>query len=247
MRKTLAFIALAVTAFGCRHDVVVPDGGKLELTVRATWNGEPFDKNTIYLNALDQRVKVSQLKFYLSRLNLEGDGSKELFDADLFDVTDGPVLRTYELAPAEYDSITVGLGLPVELNHAEPVLFPVSHPLGAGSGMNWDWTEQFHRFVLFDGRWDSDPDAIGLPPFLFSMHTGRDDCFRMRSITHAFSISAGNTTQLTIDLDIARFFTNADGTVVFDLSQGSQSHGGLPELPRAMLLSDLMIAAIDVH
>lgn len=100
-----------------------------------------------------------------------------------------------------------------------------------------------YRFVMFDGRYDTEPGGTGTPPYQFSLHAGRDECYRERTIPAALSITDGGNTELVLNVDLSRFFT--DGDQVLDLSQNPQVHGEVQTMSQAMRLSDLAVKAIN--
>lgn len=248
----LAGLALAFVLLlgSCRTDPAVPPTNNsgpeqvLKLTVRPTWNGAPFDKTTIYAAAGDQRIKVTELKFYLAPLELtSGDVTRQLFDADLFNVTDGPLYRTISVPVGNYQSVKLGLGLPYEMNHRDLSTIPPNAPTGNNSGMYWEWATMY-KFVIFSGRFDSDPGGTGEPPYTFDIHTGLDTCYRTREIPFNLNVITTDTARLTINVDIARFFT--DGNQVLDLSQGSIWHG-MEDINIALKVADLQVAALSIE
>lgn len=245
----LLLIALVLLA-ACRKDPAVPtavvptvDMQTLQLTVKPLWNGAPFDKEMVHAAAGDQRIKVNELKFYLAPLRLIGsDTLVELFDADLFNVTNGPVHRTLSVPLGDYQHVGLGLGLPYALNHRDLATIPPNAPTGNNSGMYWSWATMY-RFVIFSGRFDSDPTGTGEPPFVFDLHTGLDTCYRARTIPFNLHVTNDDTARLTVSVDIARFFT--DGTEILQLSDGAVWHG-TENIPLGLKVADLQVAAFDV-
>ncbi len=235
-------LAMAVCMACTKEDPTWPPAGQVEVTFRPLWNGEAFNKNTVYLSAADERIQIQQVKFYLSGLELKGAGSALMSPVELLDLTNGPILRRYTVPSGSYDSLHVALGLPPEVNSADITNIDPSSPLGNNSGMYWTWTTMY-RFLIFDGRFDTDAAGTGTPPFQFSIHTGRDACFRERTIAFPLHVASGTPASLSINVDLARFFS--EGTEVLRLSDGSQSHGAVQELPQAIKLSDLAIKAIS--
>ncbi len=243
-RELFAIMSIASLA-ACVKDAITPDHINVKLVVKAVWNGEAFDKNTVYLNAANERVLVQLVQFFLADISLTGSAQpQQLSEVELLNVTDSAWSNSYTLPYHTYSGLHFGLGLPYDLNHSDPVLFPVEDPLGANSGMYWSWAS-LRRFLLFDGRFDSNTDTTGTPPYLFSIHTGHDECYRERTIDLPSTVFAADTTRITLTVDIARFFHNATDTL--DLSQGSQSHGAASELPLALKLSDLARDAFRVQ
>jgi len=229
MKRTSHFlgglcIALLVLS-GCRKDPDTPAviGPVLKLTVRPLWNGLAFDKTQVHLTPTAQRVRPTLVKFYLADFTLVSGGTEhQLFDADLFDVTNGPLTRVLSAPTGDQQEVRFGLGLPPVLNHRDISTIPPNDPLGNNSGMYWGWASMY-RFMLFEGHFDNDPYGTGEPADNFSLHTGLDTCYRTRSIPIDLHIDADDTMRLTVDVDIAKFFIN--GTDTLDLSQGAQWHG----------------------
>lgn len=243
----LALITLLL-ATACTKDPPLPDAGNaplvpLKLSVVPTWNGGAFSKDSVYLAAGDQRIQVGELKLYLAPLVLESpDGGHQLFDADLFNLSNGTEHRVLWAPVGQYTGVHLGLGLPYALNHRDLATIPPNAPTGNNSGMYWNWASQY-RFVIFTGKWDSIPDATDIPPFVFDLHTGLDTCYRTRTLPLGLHASAGDTARLTIHVDIARFFT--DGSTVFELAQGSMWHGDVNTLGLALRLADLQVNALS--
>jgi hypothetical protein len=241
----LLTLAVAGTFTSCRKDPALPVEVRpvIRLTVDPLWNGAPFNKDSAYVTAGGQRVQVDLLKFYLSDLALTTSGSTErLFAADLFNITDGPEQRWLTAEAGTWSGVRFGLGLPYELNHRDLATIPPNDPLGNNSGMYWDWALMY-KFAIFDGRFNNDVGSPSLP-FLFSFHTGLDTCYRVRSFTLPLRTGSGDTLRLTLNVDLARFFT--DGNQVLDLSQGAIWHGEPDLLPLALKVVDLQAAAISV-
>lgn len=222
-----------------------PSTGLVKLTVRPVWNGAPFNKTNVYLSAGDERILVQQVKFYLSRLTLVSEaGMRELSDAELLDITNGAQSRVFSTDTGAVDSLRFGLGLPPDLNATDITTIPPNDPLGNNGGMYWTWASMY-RFLIFDGRFDTDPSGSGTPPFPFSIHTGRDTCFRSTALPLELTVTSADTAFIDLKVDLARFFT--DGSAILKMSEGSQSHGEVEELGQSLKLSDLAIKSFGVQ
>ena len=246
--RIIVAIAAVLSLAGCREDPSVepelpPTDREVRVTFRSTWNGADFDKNNVYLSAANERVLIQRVKFFVSGFTLLGDsGTALVSQAELLDLTDGPQERIMRVPFGSYDSLRYGLGLPYDLNHQDITQVVPPSPLDFSQGMYWTWATMY-RFMIFEGRYDTDPGATGTPPYQFSLHTGRDECYRERTIPFTVDIVVDDTTGIALEVDIARFFT--DGTEVLDLSQGPQSHGESENLPQALRLSGLAVKAIN--
>lgn len=248
-------VAILLLVSGCnRHDPdpfpepqppVVPDTmAMVHFTLNPVWAGASFDKTVIYTNVSDHRVQVQQLKLYLGDLQLAGAGDpRTMKDIDLFDITNGPVERYYPMAAGTYEEFHFGIGVPEDLNHTDPVLYPNEHPLSGLNGMFWTWAS-LYRFLIFDGRYDTLPGP-GALPYQFSIHTGLDTCYRKVEIPGSFVLSATDTIELVLDIDIDRFFHNATDT--FKLNQTPQWHGEAADLETGLRFSDLVSGSMSIQ
>lgn len=252
MRYLLIPFALGVLLTACREDEpvavpVVPEtkAPVVRLTVAPMWDGAPFDKNTTYTNISDERIQVQLLKIYLGDLALvNGSGdTASLVEVDLFQLTNGPVVRTYKAEQGSFDALHVGLGVPATLNGENPAMWANDEPLSITNGMYWTWATMY-RFVVFDGRYDTLATNTGTPPFQFSIHTGRNECYRTTDLSLPLSLGEGDTADVRLELDLARFFYSANDTLY--MSTESQQHGSLQELPMSQKFSGMVIDAMSI-
>ncbi|HEX2615978.1 MAG TPA: MbnP family protein [Flavobacteriales bacterium] len=245
MRTLLAVLTTLCLLAACKRDPEVPEPtqppgaalGTVKLTVVPVWNGGPFDKNVVYHNAAGQRVQVQVLKFYLAPLNLlDASGEHQLFEADLFDVVNGSQTRVVKAPISTYSVLRFGVGLPEYLNHGDITLIDPNAPLGNNSGMYWTWATMY-RFALFEGRFDTLTGATGPLPYQFAYHTGMDTLYRRDVLPLALEVDSTDTARITLQVDVARFFTN--GTDTLDLTEGASFHGEVSNLGLGIRIADL--------
>lgn len=246
--RSLSFFAMLVVGMllaGCGKVPGHPPVSSLHLEVAPYWGDEPFDRNATYDNGNGQRVLLQDLRFYLSDLSLvAGTDTVRIMDADLFMLLDGPVTREWSLEHTiAADAVTFGIGLPPRLNHGDVTSYPVDHPMGNNAGMYWTWATMY-RFFLLDGRFANDPNATGMLPFQFSIHTGLDTLFREFAAAVPMPPYPNGTARLQIRLDVAKLFRN--GSMALDLAQGSQWHGTVDDLHIGERAADLQQAAFTV-
>lgn len=242
IRAWISLGALLLFA-ACRKDPEWPPQQRVRIVVRPTWNGTPFHKTDSHLSAANERVLITQVKFFLSGITLVGKNTtSSLSPVELLDITDGEQVRYGQAEVGAYDSLRFGLGLPPELNHGDITAVVPPSPLDFSQGMYWTWATMY-RFMLFDGRFDTLAAGTGVPPYQFSIHTGRDQCYRQRSVALPLTIGQRDTASIVLEVDIAHFF--GDGDQVLRLSDGSQSHGEPQSIAVAERLSDLAIKAIN--
>ncbi len=251
--RTLLALFLPFAFIGCRNDddVVEPTPtppattGVLRLVVVPKWEGGPFAMNSVYANVNDYRVKVEAIKFYLGDVRLlTGTTSTLAKDIDYFDLHNGAVTKQWTVEPGTWTGMHLGFGVPQALNDADPIDYPPGHPLDLAYATYWGWA-QAYRFLQFDGRYDLDANGTGAPALPFSMHTGLNACYTEFDLDlgDGLTITAGNTTTLTVDLAVDRFFYTETDTL--DLATENQTHG--TNLPLALELTDNAIRSFSVE
>ncbi len=250
--RTLLALLLPLAFAGCRNDDEVeptptpdPTTGTLRLVVIPKWEGGPFAMNTVYHNVNDYRVKVDGIKFYLGDVRLlTGTSSALAKDIDYFDLQNGTVTKEWAVQPGTWTGMHIGFGVPQALNDADPIVYPPGHPLDLANATYWGWA-QAYRFLQFDGRYDLDPNGTAAPASPFSMHTGLNACYTEFNLDlgSGVTITAGNTTTLTLDLAVDRFFYTETDTL--DLSTENQTHG--TNMPLAVELTTNAIHSFSVE
>ncbi len=251
-RGTFLLLGMVGVLVSCRKDeeVVEPPAPTtpkafVRLTVAPMWDGVPFDKNVIYTNISDERIEVQLLKFYLGDVGLYGAAgdTTPVFDVDLFPVVNGPVVRTYKVAPGSFEGLHLGLGVPAALNGEDPVMWSADHPLSVTNGMYWTWATMY-RFVIFDGRYDTVASNTGTPPYQFSIHTGRNACYFTRDLALPTTLVADDTLDLRLELDVSRFFYSSTDTLY--MATEAQQHGAVGELPMSQKFSHMVLESMDL-
>ena len=248
--KWLFSLALSTALLSsCRQDPLIepvpdpgPAVGTLRLHVVPEWAGAPLALFSEYANISDYRTTVELLKLYLSEIQLVSvSGSVPVTDIVLFNL-DGPRERMVG-SIGTYTSVSAGLGVPVGLNHTDPAAYPVDHPLGINSATYWTWNSGY-RFVMFEGRYDPDPQSSAPLTTSYSIHTGLDTCFANLNLTPSapIAITEHGTTDITIRVAVDRFFHSATETV--DLATENASHGS--NLPLALKLTRNMVSSITL-
>ncbi|HRW88340.1 MAG TPA: hypothetical protein P5027_00155 [Flavobacteriales bacterium] len=225
-RSSLSVLAAAILFSGCYKPPAGPGPGQLELTIIADWEGQPFATNTEYHNVNDYRVFVDQVRAYLSEMRLvSATDTAELLDIDLVDLGGGPVTYSFTVPGGTYTHLLTGIGIPEDLNNSDPAQYPQGHPLSLSNGTYWTWTTGY-RFIIFDGRYDTDPNGTGNVLPTFSIHAGLDTCYTFAEVQSLLPITImeGVTHQATLRVHVDRFFHS--GTDTLDLAIDNQFHGG---------------------
>lgn len=228
----------------------LPEDGStsVEIQFRALVGDRDFACGQTYekIGAQETTVEAQDLRFYLQDVGLITKDGKEVpleleerspWQAEgvvLLDFEDGTEACertggskdqnhriTGKLPEGDYEAITFTIGVPSELNHANPISLPA--PLKA-STMSWGWLMGF-KFTKFEL---AEVDGTGVGFF----HIGSTECdgdFIEETIECArpnrirIRLEDFDWEQDRVVLDLARLFQSTD------LSVSSQCHGGSAE------------------
>lgn len=213
----------------------------VQLKISAFFGNDELEFGDQYYNVSGYRLNVAEFKLYLSYVYLlEEDGDTvHLTDVAFFDVKGGLNEIVIEEVPAGvYSSIGFGIGVAPDMNSPQNpdfniALFDNDHPLSFSKGMYWGWAGGY-RFVIFEGKYDTDPDSMEPMTDGYSFHTGGDDTYREVMLENiGFDVSSGsNTAHLDFHLD--QFFYSDSDTI--DIATQNQTH--MPNQPLSIVISD---------
>ena len=100
-----------------------------------------------------------------------------------------------------YAGLQVCLGVPASVNHADPGVWPVGHPLNPQvNAMHWNW-QGGYVFLALEGFWR---DALSTEPNGFSYHLAGDE--QLMTIRFLSSFEVENATKVTLALNTAKLF-----------------------------------------
>lgn len=207
-------------------DPVNPTTGSLKVNFVPTFNGSPLAFYTDFYNPLSQRIQFEMLKFYTTNFyakKTSGD-SVLVTDAFKYDYDAGLSSFTITMNPGDYTGMWFGFGVDTAYNHDDPTLLPATHPLSytMASGMHWSWSSGY-IFMKLEAKADVSGTGTGPLSTFVAFHPGTDACYEPTPfLPKTFSISAGSTTTLNLEVDVAKFLTQPDDTI--DLSIDNVTH-----------------------
>ncbi|MEM6320253.1 MAG: MbnP family protein [Bacteroidota bacterium] len=251
--KSLPLIGLcALLLFAACGEKDTTETGNLALNFQLQYDGQPlvmFDRYE-YPNGME--FFFTRFNFYLSNLTINQTGgtsstaSISLNEVDFLNLTsdhesaagaaEGTTVVFENVALGLYDNLQFDIGVPAELNGKRPREYPNDHPL-ADTGEYWDSWNSF-IFSKTEGKIDTDGD--GQAELGLAYHIGGDETLRNLVLDKSFSIENGQTTTVTIIIEMKRMFD--DGTTVYDPLQTAQIHS-LTQLGEANILADNLKAA----
>lgn len=128
-------------------------------------------------------------------------------------------------------------GLNPAQNNANPVSFPIEHPMSREQGMYWDMLK--YRFLVAEGSIDSTTSGAASIQNVFSMHLGSDTLYRVLS-TNSIP-QAGGTYRISLNASDLFVLDEAN----FRLSNFS-NHSTDESMPNAISITDAFTDGIMI-
>ncbi len=260
LRDPRLFLPILLLLSACRPDPPVPPSppvdppidttgtdttGTLRITLVPTWEGEPFERFTEYSNFMDYRVTVELLKMYFGDVRLiQGEDTLVVKDVDLFDLGDGNVSADWPVQTGSWTKLRAALGVPDTLNYADPANYGPGHPLNVSNATYWHWAIGY-RYVMFEGRYDTDPESTEPLITAYAIHPGMGPSYVEFELlpTGGISIAEDEVTELVVQVAVDRFFHSDAYTI--DLATENTAHGD--NLPLQLKLVNNVIASFSVE
>jgi cytochrome c peroxidase len=197
---------------------------ELTLTVEPRWNGATLAVPSQTLsNDAQQALRFTRVAALISGVILHrADGSSVRLDGQygLLDFERGRSASAFTGVPAgEYVGLEFRVGVPPEVNHGDPGVWPAGHPLHPlTNALHWSW-QGGYVFLALEGRWASaagERDGTRAPlerGFLYHVATDA----RAMAVRFVAQFRIRETTHVALAFDLARVlraqrFSASDGT-----------------------------------
>ncbi len=214
----------------------------LDLAFKAVAGPVPvaFDELTVAVTSA-QTVSVTRLDFLLSDIALRPAGGEWLGARDwqrYVSLREGPDhVRLDSLPTGRYDRIRFAIGLPEDLNQADPDRFPPGHALNPNvNGLHWSWLGGY-IFLALEGRWRSATDEGG-----YSYHIATAPLRTTIEMPVALDLAADLTQE--VRLDVTRLL---NGLVIGPDTSSTHSRAGDPVAARLHAGLGAAFQPGDVH
>jgi len=236
-------VALFFMLYSCKKE-----GNQGTLTVKfAGYVGnEPLSfVDSIYADGLGNEFDFQTLQMYIAHFSLvkSNDSLVEIDPVAYFNYSDPNWFSFTVNAPAgSYKGILFHFGLDTAQNSTLPQNYPATNPLGPQTNMFWGAMK--HRFMALEGRADAVPSDSFVHATGLVYHVGTDTCYRSVTINGpAFTIVAGTTNQMNLNLDLLKIFYQPNDTLNMILYPGTQSLSN--DLPIAIKFSNQITKAFS--
>lgn len=221
-------------------DPPVDSTSNIHLRISSFFGDQELEFGETYFNILGYRFNVADFKLYLSYIYfIEQNGdTAHLADIAFFNLYAGDNELIIEDVPVgNYAQMGFGIGVAPDMNSPQNpdfdlALFDNDHPLSQFNGMYWTW-QGGYRFVIFEGKYDTDPDSTEPMVDGYSFHTGGDESYRVVNLTGInFNVSANENTVAHLDFAVDRFFYSETDTI--DIDENPMTHSPNTELSARM-------------
>lgn len=152
MKKILTLLIVACISLSASAQKNFPD---VILKLNHFLNDNAFSSSTAGTNNLGNQFNVKRLEYYISDIVLTHDGGVETKVENYYILVNANNLGDYNLGSFEIDkmeAITFSIGVPSNVNNADPTQWSAGHPLAPRSpSMHWGWASGY-RFVALEGK-----------------------------------------------------------------------------------------------
>jgi len=201
-----AFILLLfiffIGAAACKKDSSAP---VFTLRIMGKYGNQSFTPNVPNTDAAGRYISFSLIRFYLSHINLiKSNGSLvNVAPVALFDLSDTALFSvSANNIQGSFTGISFVCGLDSLANDTTDP-YTNQGPLSGAYDMYWPMIK--YQFETMQGKWDTANTASY--PYGLLYHIGTNAAYRQTQLNQSISVS-GNSTTLTLYLDIAQIFNN---------------------------------------
>ena len=192
----------------------------LSFSIEHLIGSDPFTTESSFTNNLGNEIKPTTLKYYVSEISITHDGGQELLIEDLFllvKAEDGTVeVNLTDLDFTELEGLKFHIGVPEDLNHADPGLQPSGHPLAYQSpSMHWGWAGGY-KFLVTEG-------SSGAAANNFQIHSTGDALYTAVNLDLNISAETVSDVSFTLNADYAQLYKN------IQMENGVFNHGQFAE------------------
>lgn len=217
MRKILfgAFICLLLVAC-TKNKTVTPVPApmpQLQLRLLPYFNSDSLCLDSTYVLNDGTLIQLTDLKCYLSSI---GNGTTIWKDVALYDYRNkGSLIAVNNGVPADFEALSAGIGVPVELNNADPTLFPSTSPLNIlnANDMHWGWNPGY-VFIKIEGKADTLVDGVANFDLNFAYHIGTNTYYSQLNLPHLNWMQSGPYLyESRLKLDVKQIFDYPTQTI----------------------------------
>tara|TARA_B110000977_G_scaffold191241_1_gene263080 strand:- start:64 stop:1062 length:999 start_codon:yes stop_codon:yes gene_type:complete len=140
------------------------------------YNGEVFELESELSLEDDIKCKISRLEYYLTLNTIEANNGDKIEFSGVFVTAEGSSIdypgkqilvntqkHLYEIGSydvSDLSNLDFHIGIPPEINHQDPAIWNINHPLAPQNpSMHWGWSAGY-RFLALEAIVDEDSDTV---------------------------------------------------------------------------------------
>ena len=162
MKHTYILIITIFFFGGCSEDgteTPLPENEVAELTlnVNNNANGGAIEfLNKTYTIESGEKINIAKLAYILGDFILVKEDGSEIVLDDQYALINpkftSPVIKLKSIPKGSYKAIKFSLGLDSSINHADPSIYDIDHPLSpVNNSLHWSWTGGY-IFMAIEGK-----------------------------------------------------------------------------------------------
>jgi cytochrome c peroxidase len=204
----------------------------VKIDIAHVFEGEALQVENVALRTHANTLSVTRLAYLISNVELvRADGSvvPSALDAAFVHPTArkdsmNEGARTSfaigDVPEGEYVGVRFTIGLPKELNHANPAQFGPSHPLNPNvNNLHWNWQGGYIFFAI-EGRWVQSDDSLGG----YVYHVAGEPLLMRIDLASPFVVQGPTT--LELELDVEHVFSGEHAIALTSDTATHTTHSG---------------------
>ncbi|MCB9181374.1 MAG: MbnP family protein [Flavobacteriales bacterium] len=251
LTKLTLFAAVALAFTACKKDEdpeptpTTPVTYSLKLEFEFLAGMMPYDLNTLLADSSGTLMKFDKVRFFASNTELmDMMGNEMEHYHDVYMLVDADNSSNVFTLGNSFDGhvhmLKFNVGLDSAANH-NTLLEMAPAPLNDGT-MHWGWNPMAgYKFIVLEGRWDSDGnDLIDPTDDTFVYHVATDALLGEKMVMSHTDITADGNTTWAMHVDMAAL------AAAIDYSEHPDTHTN-NDLPLAIRVRDALLASISIH
>ena len=239
----MLLLMLLIAASGCKKegctdplsdnfdpDAKVDDGScayspaTLSLEVTHKVGNQPFAFYSPFQDANGRNYLFRVARFHLSSPELTGHSGNTAVEKYLQISGTTTTYSLGEVPVGEYHGLSFDVGVDSAMNHGDPTLLPIEHPLSIlnNNQDHWSWSGGY-VFLKIEGLVDSTATMNGQINKFFFYHIALDQMLTRVDLHHDFTIGSGDQAVLSLTIDWEKALAGVDLT-----RQTTQANDNLP-------------------
>lgn len=232
--KRLFFLTLILGAAftSCKRNGI----GELEMNFQIVNSGSNSTIPGSYVHGSDS-YQVEVFQFYLGNIILIDRKDNEVILSDIelikFDANGfGSIVK--EIDGGKYKTLKFGLGVPQELNSADPANYSTEgHPLNTVENTYWGWANMY-RFISIEGRVDLGAD--GSFDQTFAYHPGFEESYQELTYEIDLDVFKGETSSLNFTIELSDILHMAGSEI--DVIGRPMFHGSSSDMDLSITIAE---------